>query len=74
MQTKPEDILVLKVMFSDKAVAHYATAYTGNDFAPLSWKKIFPPSKGKVDWGCWHFHADATLDLPGVIYAEWVQP
>ena len=57
------NFLLLRVQFSSKGVAKYATAMHGPDesFAPTLHKITYPKDSGGTDYGAWAFHGDLPL-------------
>ena len=54
--------ILLQLVFTPKAVAHYTLACAGVEFsfAPVLIKQVYPKDY-KKDWKVWYFHADLSL-------------
>ena len=54
--------VLLQLVFTPKAVAHYTLACAGVEFnfAPMLIKQVYT-SGDKKDWKAWHFHDDLPL-------------
>ena len=73
-------ILLLRIQFSHKGFAHYATRVLGPEeaFAPMLYKIIYPYDTSGQDYGAWAFHGDLPLqhsaeDGPVLITSEWTR-
>ena len=71
---------LLRIQFSHKGFAHYATKVRGPDeaFAPMFYKIIYPNDTSGKDYGAWAFHGDLPLqhsDEHGhvLITSEWTR-
>ena len=73
-------VLLLRIHFSYKGFAQYATKVLGADeaFAPILYKIIYPYDKSGKDYGAWAFHSDLPLqqsaeDGQVLIASEWTR-
>ena len=71
---------LLRIQFSHKGFAHYATRVRGPDeaFAPMFYKIIYPNDTSGRDYGAWAFHGDLPLqksseDGQVLIACEWTR-
>ena len=76
METGP--IRLLRIQFSHKGFAYYATRVLGPEeaFAPMLYKIIYPYETSGQDYGAWAFHGDLPLqhsaeDGHVLITSEW---
>ena len=54
--------VLLQIVFTPQAVAHYTLTYAGVEFnfAPMLIKQVYTSGE-KKDWKAWHFHDDLPL-------------